>query len=67
MFGHDIKEGLRLLPLLFDREQVCKAADIALGCFRTHSKPGERMGRTLARAGSETLKKELEEPFPKPG
>jgi dissimilatory sulfite reductase (desulfoviridin) alpha/beta subunit len=61
MFGNDIKQGLRLLPLLFDKEQLFKAADAALRFFKTHGKPGERMARTLARVGVETLKKELEE------
>jgi dissimilatory sulfite reductase (desulfoviridin) alpha/beta subunit len=61
MFGNDIKQGLCLLPLLFDKEQVFRAADTALRFFKTHGKPGERMARTLARVGVETLKKELEE------
>jgi dissimilatory sulfite reductase (desulfoviridin) alpha/beta subunit len=61
MFGNDICRGLRLLPLLFDKEQVFRAADAALRFFKTYGKPGERMARTLAREGSETLKKELEE------
>jgi dissimilatory sulfite reductase (desulfoviridin) alpha/beta subunit len=61
MFGNDIRQGLRLLPLLFNKDQVFKAADTALKFFRTHGKAGERMARTLARVGAEALQKELEE------
>jgi dissimilatory sulfite reductase (desulfoviridin) alpha/beta subunit len=60
MFGNEIKEGLRLLPIVFDKEQVFKAADAAIGFFRTHGKAGERMGKTIGRVGIETLRKELE-------
>jgi dissimilatory sulfite reductase (desulfoviridin) alpha/beta subunit len=60
MFGNDIKEGLRLLPIVFDKEQVFKAADAAIRFFKTHGKAGERMGKTITRVGVEALKKELE-------
>jgi dissimilatory sulfite reductase (desulfoviridin) alpha/beta subunit len=61
MFGNTIKEGLRLLPIIFDREEVFKAADAAVGFYKNHGKAGERMGKTIGRVGAEALKKELEE------
>ena len=60
MFGNTIQEGLRLLPLLFDREQVLRAADATIAFFRNNAKSGERLGRTLLRLGSGGLKQELE-------
>jgi dissimilatory sulfite reductase (desulfoviridin) alpha/beta subunit len=61
MFGNEIKEGLRLLPLIFDKSRVFKAADAVIKFYRDHAGPGERLGRTLTRVGTEGLKKELEE------
>jgi dissimilatory sulfite reductase (desulfoviridin) alpha/beta subunit len=61
MFGNEIKEGLHLLPLLFDKLQVFKAADVVIGFYRNQAKPGERLGKTLARVGTGELKQELEE------
>jgi dissimilatory sulfite reductase (desulfoviridin) alpha/beta subunit len=61
MFGNEIKEGLHLLPLIFDKFQVFKAADTLIGFYRNHAKPGERLGKTLTRVGTAELKKELEE------
>jgi dissimilatory sulfite reductase (desulfoviridin) alpha/beta subunit len=60
MFGNEIKEGIRLLPIVFDKEQVFTAADAAIRFFTAHGKAGERMGRTIVRVGAELLKKELE-------
>jgi dissimilatory sulfite reductase (desulfoviridin) alpha/beta subunit len=62
MFGNTIKKGLRLLPLLFDKEQVFTAADRAIAFFRENAAGGERMGKTLARLGPEALQKALEQP-----
>lgn len=61
MFGNEIKEGLHLLPLMFDPRQVFKAADAVITFYRNHAKPGERFGKTIARMGIAELKKELEE------
>jgi dissimilatory sulfite reductase (desulfoviridin) alpha/beta subunit len=61
MFGNEIKEGLHLLPIVFDRDAVFKAADAAIQFYRTHGKAGERMGKTIARVGAAVLKKNLEE------
>ncbi|MDR1316344.1 MAG: 4Fe-4S binding protein [Spirochaetales bacterium] len=61
MFGNEIKEGLRLIPLVFDREKVLKAADVAVRFYQEHGKAGERFGRTLMRTGADDLKRALEE------
>jgi dissimilatory sulfite reductase (desulfoviridin) alpha/beta subunit len=61
MFGNDIKEGLSLLPMVFDKEKLFKAADAAVKFYETHGKPSERLGKTLARTGSDELKKQVEE------
>jgi dissimilatory sulfite reductase (desulfoviridin) alpha/beta subunit len=61
MFGNEIQEGLSLLPLVFEKEQLFKAADAAIRFFETHGKPGERMGKTIKRVGQGPLKKALEE------
>jgi dissimilatory sulfite reductase (desulfoviridin) alpha/beta subunit len=61
MFGNTIKEGLRLLPFIFDKEKVFRAADAAIQFYRAHGKAGERMGKTIGRIGTEVIKKDLEE------
>jgi dissimilatory sulfite reductase (desulfoviridin) alpha/beta subunit len=61
MFGNDIKEGLRLLPLIFEKSQVFKAADGIIKFYKTYGKPSERLGKTIARVGADVLKKDLEE------
>jgi dissimilatory sulfite reductase (desulfoviridin) alpha/beta subunit len=61
MFGNEIREGLRLLPLIFDKARVFKAADTVIRFYRDHAKPGERLGKTILRVGAGELKKELEE------
>jgi dissimilatory sulfite reductase (desulfoviridin) alpha/beta subunit len=61
MFGNEIKPGLRLLPLLFEKAQVFKAVDGVIKFFGTHGKAGERLGRTISRLGPEKLQKDLEE------
>jgi NAD(P)H-nitrite reductase large subunit len=59
MYGNAIQEGRRLLPILFDKEAVLKAADAAITFFRNNAKSGERLGRTLHRLGAEGLRQEL--------
>jgi dissimilatory sulfite reductase (desulfoviridin) alpha/beta subunit len=61
MFGNDIREGLRLLPLVFDKGEVFKAADRAISFYETHGRPGERFAKTIARVGSDNLRKQLTE------
>ncbi|MDR1932853.1 MAG: 4Fe-4S dicluster domain-containing protein [Spirochaetales bacterium] len=61
MFGNEIKEGLHLLPIVFEKDKVFKAADATIQFYRSHGRAGERMGKTLIRVGAEVLKKDLEE------
>jgi dissimilatory sulfite reductase (desulfoviridin) alpha/beta subunit len=61
MFGNEIKEGLRLLPLIFEKERVFKAADAVIAFYRAHGRPSERLGKTISRTGAEILQKELEQ------
>ncbi|GHV63641.1 hypothetical protein AGMMS49587_14340 [Spirochaetia bacterium] len=61
MFGNDIKEGLRLLPIIFEKDQVFEAADAVIKFYETHATAGERLGKTINRVGADVLKKELEE------
>jgi dissimilatory sulfite reductase (desulfoviridin) alpha/beta subunit len=61
MFGNDIQEGLHLLPIVFDKEQVFKAADGAIKFYEAKGKPSERFAKTIARVGSGELKKQVEE------
>jgi dissimilatory sulfite reductase (desulfoviridin) alpha/beta subunit len=60
MFGNEIKEGLRLLPLLFDKTYVFKAADAVIAFYQENAKPSERLGKTITRLGAEKLKAKLE-------
>ncbi|MDR3284331.1 MAG: 4Fe-4S binding protein [Treponema sp.] len=61
MFGNEIQEGRSLLPILFDQEQVLKAADTAIKFYQENGKPSERFGKTLGRTGTAGLQKQLEE------
>jgi dissimilatory sulfite reductase (desulfoviridin) alpha/beta subunit len=61
MFGNEIKPGLYLLPLLFEKARLFKAVDATIHFFETHGKAGERLGRTLIRVGPQKLQKDLEE------
>jgi dissimilatory sulfite reductase (desulfoviridin) alpha/beta subunit len=61
MFGNDIKEGLRLLPIIFEKDQVFEAADAVIKFYQAHGNAGERLGKTISRVGADVLKKDLEE------
>jgi dissimilatory sulfite reductase (desulfoviridin) alpha/beta subunit len=63
MFGNEIQEGISLLPMVFEKDQVFEAADAAIRFFKTHGRPGERMGRTIKRVGQEALQEALQEAF----
>jgi dissimilatory sulfite reductase (desulfoviridin) alpha/beta subunit len=66
MFGNTIKPGLRLLPVIFEKEQVLKAADAAIRFYEIHGNAGERLGKTMSREDASgennaaVLKKELD-------
>ncbi|MDR1363549.1 MAG: 4Fe-4S binding protein [Spirochaetaceae bacterium] len=59
MFGNEIKTGCHLLPILFESEQVFKAADAVIRFYELHGRAGERLGKTIARVGAGVLQKEL--------
>jgi dissimilatory sulfite reductase (desulfoviridin) alpha/beta subunit len=61
MFGNDIKTGVSLAPIVFDRKKLFKAADAALKFYAAHAKPSERFARTIERVGSGDLQKAVEE------
>jgi dissimilatory sulfite reductase (desulfoviridin) alpha/beta subunit len=61
MFGNEIQEGLRLLPILFDKDKVFKAADTAIKFYQENGRPSERFGKTLTRTGTDELKRNLKE------
>jgi dissimilatory sulfite reductase (desulfoviridin) alpha/beta subunit len=61
MFGNDIKEGLRLIPLVFRKDQVFKAADAAIRFYEANGKASERFAKTIARVGTEELRKQVQE------
>ena len=60
MFGNEILPGIRLLPILFEKEQVFRAADAAIRFYEAHGKAGERFGKTInAGDNAAILQKEL--------
>jgi dissimilatory sulfite reductase (desulfoviridin) alpha/beta subunit len=59
MFGNEIQPGIHVLPLIFDEETLFTIADRTIAFFEKHGKAGERLGKTIARVGAETLTKEL--------
>ena len=67
MFGNEIKPGRRLLPILFEREQVFRAADAAIRFYEAHGKAGERFGKTINSGDNAAiLQKELNAGQPAP-
>ena len=61
MFGNTIQPGKNLISLLFDKDQVFKAADAVIEFYKANAKGGERLGKTIARLGEDALKKRIEE------
>ncbi|MDR3301448.1 MAG: 4Fe-4S binding protein [Spirochaetaceae bacterium] len=59
MFGNEIRSGVSIQPVIFELEQVFKAVDDAIKFFEKHGVAGERMGKTIAKTGIETFKKEM--------
>ncbi|MDR2343728.1 MAG: 4Fe-4S binding protein [Spirochaetaceae bacterium] len=61
MFGNEIRTGRRFLPILFEKEQVFRAADAAIRFYEAHGKAGERFGKTInSGENAALLQKELE-------
>jgi dissimilatory sulfite reductase (desulfoviridin) alpha/beta subunit len=61
MFGNDIKTGVNLAPIVFDREKLFRAADAALEFYAANGKPSERFARTIERVGAGGLRKAVQE------
>jgi dissimilatory sulfite reductase (desulfoviridin) alpha/beta subunit len=61
MFGNDIKEGLALLPIIFEKDQVFKAADAVIQFYQAHGNAGERLAKTISRVGPKVLQTALQE------
>jgi dissimilatory sulfite reductase (desulfoviridin) alpha/beta subunit len=54
-FGNEIRTGVHVLPLLFAKDELFKAADAALAFYKEYGKSGERFAKTIARTGLETF------------
>ena len=50
-FGNEIKTGVHILPLIFSKEDLYKAADTAISFYKEHGNAGERCGKTIDRIG----------------
>ncbi|MDR3201144.1 MAG: 4Fe-4S binding protein, partial [Spirochaetales bacterium] len=61
MFGNDIKTGLNLVPILFEKDKLFNVVDAAIKFFEANGKPSERLGRTLERVGKDGLAKAVRE------
>jgi dissimilatory sulfite reductase (desulfoviridin) alpha/beta subunit len=59
-FGNEIKTGLRILGVLFNEDEVFRAADNAIQFFEKHGKKSERFAKTIERVGVEALKRALQ-------
>ncbi|MDR3333305.1 MAG: 4Fe-4S binding protein [Treponema sp.] len=59
MFGNEIKPAMHFLPIIFDKALVFKTTDATIQFFAEYGKAGERLGKTIARVGPETLQNKL--------
>jgi anaerobic sulfite reductase subunit C len=59
-FGNHIITGKELTPLIKDEATLMRVADATIDYFATHSKKGERFGKTLERLGTDELQGILE-------
>lgn len=59
LFGNRISTGKQLLPIIFDKKDLHNVIEATLEFFQKHGKASERFGKTLDRAGWETLRNEL--------
>jgi dissimilatory sulfite reductase (desulfoviridin) alpha/beta subunit len=61
MFGNTIRPGANLLPIIFEKEQVFRAADAVIRFYELNGKAGERLGKTMSRDNNaRALKEALE-------
>ncbi len=63
MFGNEINKGREMLPILSSKDDLIKAADIAIEFFSENAEAGERFAKTLNRVGWDKLKDKLDEAF----
>lgn len=61
LFGNRITIGKQLIPVVYNREDLYKAIEVALAFFNKHGKSKERFATTLDRVGWDLLQKDLEE------
>jgi anaerobic sulfite reductase subunit C len=61
MFGNQIQIGKQLIPIIFNKEDLNTAVEIAIEFFESHANSGERFGKTLERVGEELLINQLQE------
>jgi dissimilatory sulfite reductase (desulfoviridin) alpha/beta subunit len=59
-FGHEIRVGQPLLPVIADKDQVMKVIDTTINFFADNAGKGERIGKLIERTGADELKKILE-------
>jgi dissimilatory sulfite reductase (desulfoviridin) alpha/beta subunit len=58
-FGNEIKTGRHILGIVFNEDDVFRAADNAIQFFEKHGNKSERFAKTIERVGDETLKQAL--------
>jgi dissimilatory sulfite reductase (desulfoviridin) alpha/beta subunit len=59
MFGNEIKTGVNLTALIFDKDTVFKVIDAAIDYYTENGKAGERFGKLLSKLGVEKLQEKL--------
>ncbi|MBC7765812.1 MAG: 4Fe-4S binding protein [Hyphomonadaceae bacterium] len=59
LFGNRIAIGKKIIPIVFDKQDVFRITEVIFGFFDAHGKKGERFRNTLDRVGWDLLKKEL--------
>lgn len=61
LFGNKIAIGKKLIPILFEKEDVHKIVEATLAFFTKHGKKSERFRNTVDRVGWELLQEAIEE------
>ncbi|GHV23382.1 hypothetical protein FACS189494_11340 [Spirochaetia bacterium] len=59
MLGNEIKTGVNLTPIIFDKEKLFKVIDAAIDYYSENGKAGERFGKLLNKIGLERLREKL--------